>query len=199
MVCFQTVTYCYCWFKYNVGQKYNAPQVRSDRGSDSWPPDHGQVHFMSLALTTRPSVTSLYCYVIILLVRQDAVWGELMAMQLHVHYFLQVINDGKRTCASISCYYLVLHLSQLYNYDIFHADERLFTYSLVLLCFSALAWSNHKESGNVCILSWGWCKNTHTGEIRSFITTLDKHFNIPDCWMPNLSANSYKHNNEKNN
>ena len=30
----------YFWFKYNLGQKYCAPQVRSDPGSNSWPPDH---------------------------------------------------------------------------------------------------------------------------------------------------------------
>ena len=29
------------WIKYNLGQKYYAPQVPPDRGSNSWPPDHG--------------------------------------------------------------------------------------------------------------------------------------------------------------
>ena len=48
------------WFKYDLGQKYQAPQVRPDRGSNSWPPDHDstfQVTEMP-ALTTWPSVTS---------------------------------------------------------------------------------------------------------------------------------------------
>ena len=30
----------YFWFKYDLGQKYYAPQVRPDRGLNSWPPDH---------------------------------------------------------------------------------------------------------------------------------------------------------------
>ena len=48
------------WFKYDVGQKYHAPQVRPDRGSNSWPPDHDStVHVTETpALTTRPSVIS---------------------------------------------------------------------------------------------------------------------------------------------
>ena len=28
------------WFKYDLGQKYYAPQVRPNRGSNSRPPDH---------------------------------------------------------------------------------------------------------------------------------------------------------------
>ena len=51
----------YFWFKYDLGQKYHASQVRPDRGSNSWPPDHDStVHVTETpALTTRPSVTSL--------------------------------------------------------------------------------------------------------------------------------------------
>ena len=30
----------YFWFKYDLGQKHYAPQVRPDRGSNPWPPDH---------------------------------------------------------------------------------------------------------------------------------------------------------------
>ena len=30
----------YFWFKYDLGQKYYAPQVRPDQGSNSWHPDH---------------------------------------------------------------------------------------------------------------------------------------------------------------
>ena len=34
------------WFKYYLGQKYYAPHVRRDRGSNSWPPDHDSTfHF----------------------------------------------------------------------------------------------------------------------------------------------------------
>ena len=48
------------FFKYNLGQKYYAPQVQPDRGSNSWPPDHDStVHVTEIpALTTQPSVTS---------------------------------------------------------------------------------------------------------------------------------------------
>ena len=55
----------YFWFKYDLGQKYYAPQVRPDRGSNSWPPDHDSTfHVTEMpALTTRPSVTSsIYVY-----------------------------------------------------------------------------------------------------------------------------------------
>ena len=47
------------WFKYNLGQKYYAPQVRPSRGSNSWPPDHDSTSHVTKtpALTTRPSVT----------------------------------------------------------------------------------------------------------------------------------------------
>ena len=30
----------YFWFKYDLRQKYHAPQVRPDQGSNSWPPGH---------------------------------------------------------------------------------------------------------------------------------------------------------------
>ena len=50
----------YVWFKYDLGQKYYAPQVRHDRGfelttSTSW--QYTSCHW-DPALTTRPSVTS---------------------------------------------------------------------------------------------------------------------------------------------
>ena len=47
-------------FKYYLGHKYQAPQVRPNRGSNSWPPDHDCTFHVTemAALTTRPSVTS---------------------------------------------------------------------------------------------------------------------------------------------
>ena len=47
------------WFKYDLEQKCHAPQVRPDRGSNSWPPDHDSTFHVTEtpALTTRPSVT----------------------------------------------------------------------------------------------------------------------------------------------
>ena len=50
----------YIWFRYDLGQKYYAPQVWPDQGSNSWPPDHDSTfHVTEMpALTTRPSVTS---------------------------------------------------------------------------------------------------------------------------------------------
>ena len=49
----------YVWFKYNLGQKYQASQGRPDWGSNSWPPDHDSTFHVTEtpALTTRPSVT----------------------------------------------------------------------------------------------------------------------------------------------
>ena len=51
----------YFWFTYDLGQKYQAPQVRPDRDSNSWPPDHDSTLHVTetSALTTRPSVTSV--------------------------------------------------------------------------------------------------------------------------------------------
>ena len=49
------------WFKYDLGQKYYAPQVRPDLGSNSWSPDYDStLHVTEMpALTTRPSGTSV--------------------------------------------------------------------------------------------------------------------------------------------
>ena len=56
--------YLYFWFKYDsgqkyLGQKYYAPQVRPDWGSNLWPPDHDSIFHVSEmpALTTWPTVT----------------------------------------------------------------------------------------------------------------------------------------------
>ena len=48
----------YFLFKYDLGQKYCTPQLRPDRGSNSWPPDHDSTFHVTemSALTTRPSV-----------------------------------------------------------------------------------------------------------------------------------------------
>ena len=35
--------FIYFWFKYDLGQKYYAPQVWPNRGSNSWPPDHDSI------------------------------------------------------------------------------------------------------------------------------------------------------------
>ena len=50
----------YFWFKYDLGQKYQAPQVQPDWGSNSLPPDHDSTLQVTEtpALTTRPSMTS---------------------------------------------------------------------------------------------------------------------------------------------
>ena len=56
------------WFKYNLGQKYQSPQVRPNRGSYSWPADHDSTFHVTemLALTTRPSVTCIFCHSLLL-------------------------------------------------------------------------------------------------------------------------------------
>ena len=50
----------YVWFKYDLGQKYYAPQIRPSRGSISWPPDHDRTFHVTEtpALTTQPSATA---------------------------------------------------------------------------------------------------------------------------------------------
>ena len=55
-------SFLYFWFKYNLGQKYYTLQVQSDRGSDSWPPDHGNTFHATEApaLTTR-AISDLSC------------------------------------------------------------------------------------------------------------------------------------------
>ena len=54
----------YFWFKHDLGQMGYAPQVRPNWGSNSWPPDHDSTlnfHVTETpALTTRPTVTSLF-------------------------------------------------------------------------------------------------------------------------------------------
>ena len=44
---FNILIYLHFWFRYDLGQKYYAPQVRPDQGSNSWTPDQA-VQFMSL-------------------------------------------------------------------------------------------------------------------------------------------------------
>ena len=58
---------CFVWLKYDLGQKYQAPQVRPNRGSDSRPPDHDSTFYVTEtpALTTRPPVTSLHWLILI--------------------------------------------------------------------------------------------------------------------------------------
>ena len=55
------ITSILVWFKYDLGQKYCAPQVRPNQGSNSWPPDYDSRPTFNVtetpALTTRPSVT----------------------------------------------------------------------------------------------------------------------------------------------
>ena len=59
----------YIWIKYDLGQKYYAPQVQTGRGSNSWPPDHDSTFHVTEtpALTTWTSVTlkkEMYCHII---------------------------------------------------------------------------------------------------------------------------------------
>ena len=53
---------------YDLGEKYYiyTPQVRPDQGSNSWPPDHDSTFHVTEtpALTTWPSVTTLFNYLI---------------------------------------------------------------------------------------------------------------------------------------
>ena len=44
----------YFWFKYDLGQKYYAPQVRPEWGSNSWPPDHDS----TFHATATPALTT---------------------------------------------------------------------------------------------------------------------------------------------
>ena len=50
------------WFKYDLGLKYQAPQVRPDWNANSWPPDHDNTFYVTEmpALTAWPSVTSIW-------------------------------------------------------------------------------------------------------------------------------------------
>ena len=54
-----------CLFKYDLGQKHQAPQVQPDWGSNSWPPDHDSTFHVTEtpALTTQPSVTCTRDYI----------------------------------------------------------------------------------------------------------------------------------------
>ena len=49
----------YVWFKYDLGQKYQAPQVRPDRDSNSWPPDHNS----TFHVTETPNIEYIFTFV----------------------------------------------------------------------------------------------------------------------------------------
>ena len=55
---FNLITLYYFCFTYDLGQKYYAPQVRPDQGSNSWTPDHDSTFHVTEtpALTTRGPV-----------------------------------------------------------------------------------------------------------------------------------------------
>ena len=44
----------YFWFQYDLGQKYYAPEVFSDRGSNSQPPDHDGTFHSKLSILACP-------------------------------------------------------------------------------------------------------------------------------------------------
>ena len=48
------------WFKYDLGYKYHAPEVRSDQSSKSWSPDHESTfHVTETPALTTQWVTAL--------------------------------------------------------------------------------------------------------------------------------------------
>ena len=57
-VCWLSWWFNYFWFKYDSRQKYYAPQVWPNQGSNSWPPDHDSTFHVTEtpAVTTQPSV-----------------------------------------------------------------------------------------------------------------------------------------------
>ena len=57
--CSTTALELYAWFKYNLRQKYHAPQVRLDWGSNSRPPDHDS----TLHVTETPPLTTWHIQV----------------------------------------------------------------------------------------------------------------------------------------
>ena len=65
----QSIWLLYFWFKYDLGQKYYTCQVQPDQGSNSWLPDHDSTLHVTETpvLTTRPSVTSKYTDIRLLL------------------------------------------------------------------------------------------------------------------------------------
>ena len=65
------ISWGYFRFKYGLGQKYYAPHVRPDRGSNSWPPDRdSKFHVTEIpALTTRLPLTSFQLRIFLVQVR----------------------------------------------------------------------------------------------------------------------------------
>ena len=81
-----------CWgiflFKYNLEQKYYAPQVWPNWGSNSWPPDHDSAFQITKMppLTTQPSVTSDILHSVIFLLKVP-----LLCITYHMHYNADIL------------------------------------------------------------------------------------------------------------
>ena len=71
----------YFWFVYDLGQKYHAPQVRPNRGSNSWSPHHDSaVHVTETpVLTTRPSTM------------QDSTWYRISCFSVFIYW---AVSEG---------------------------------------------------------------------------------------------------------
>ena len=120
----------YFWFKYDLGQKYYAPQVRPDRGSHSWPPDDDS----TFHVTETPVLTT-------------CVWR---------HQMMCTINGWLWHLASTNYIPHIVHCSVKIVLDLgqehcdqqsrtVHSKEFLFTASLHLSAFYHTPGSDHRK------------------------------------------------------
>ena len=90
-----TLVIIYFWFKYDLGQKYYAPQVQPDQGSNSWRPDHDStLHVTETpAVTTRSSVTSFFTVEPVLKSRSLVLRDYFQGLPMHFLVWLTCINS----------------------------------------------------------------------------------------------------------
>ena len=116
--------YVYFWFKYDLGQKYHASQVRPDWDSNSWPSDHDStVHVTETpALTTRPSVMQLCIFARSCVLIYDQ-WAWSSAFNSHpcviFYYHNKEYTEEERTGEPISeASWTTCSFSTYYTYKI---------------------------------------------------------------------------------
>ena len=86
-VCDDVACQVYVWFKYDLGQKYYAPQVQASWDSNSWSPYHDSTSHVTEtpALTTWPSVSSpCLCCISQTAVRNILIKFSFFASYLHL-------------------------------------------------------------------------------------------------------------------
>ena len=119
------------WIKYDLGQKYCAPQVRSNRGSNSWPSDHDSTFHVTEMLNSH--TYNVWCNIMI----NDILFGHTFwTKAIEIYTFLCLVScfGGKTMCwFSWPCKMtLIITLTILCKCILNH--------SMTINCFAMLLW-----------------------------------------------------------